>query len=121
MSDIYLNHNREIEIDSNSDFILISGNEMKLQNIKNRLMTPLKGLFFDTFFGCDLTSYLHSSANTDEIESIISIALKQEEEIDENSININITQSQNTIEINIEFEFISESGVQVLNLTTNKN
>ena len=91
------------------DLDLVSGDECLLQDIRNKLYTDIGALFYAPNYGAKVLRYIH--APKDEmtflnLKQIISIALKQDNRINENSVKIEVTTQDDTFVIKIDFKTI---------------
>ena len=91
------------------DLELVSGDDCLLQDIRSKLYTDIGALFYAPNYGAKVLRYIH--APKDEmtflnLKQIISIALKQDNRINENSVKIEVTTQDDTFVIKIDFKTI---------------
>ncbi|MGL4388430.1 MAG: hypothetical protein ACRCTJ_03455 [Brevinema sp.] len=115
MTDILINEDHDLVINALGDFELVDDVNTRLQNIRERLLTPIKNLFFDPFFGSEIINYIHTNL-FDELESSIVITLQQEHDIDPHSLDIEIDRSDEELRISITFEFFDSNSRQSISL-----
>ncbi|SFB88630.1 Protein of unknown function [Brevinema andersonii] len=90
ITDIALTTEGEISLEYDN-IGLVSGTECILQDIKTRLMTDKRALFYDPSFGSGLLRYIHASADEGtllELKAVIKEALEQEPRVKEGSVRV---------------------------------
>lgn len=96
------------------DFELVDGDDCLLQDIRNKLYTDIGALFYDPSYGAKVLRYIHASK--DEItflklKQMISIALKQDNRINENSLKISVDTKDGKLIISIDFKTVEGNDV----------
>ncbi|MGL4367643.1 MAG: hypothetical protein ACRCTQ_05140 [Brevinemataceae bacterium] len=124
MKDIKLSQFGEIDLDSNSDFALISGEELILQNVKMRLITPLQGLFYDKTFGSgvfDLIQSIWNKSSISALEESVVVGLKSDPDIESNSISVDICLKGEEVIVDVNFKILSFDKYSEISFTIDKN